>query len=103
MGRADNLELGTWNAACSLCGAKRKANQLVKNWQGFYRCPEHNEPRQSQDFVRGVEDKMGVPWSQPPNDIEIFFCTLNGQSAIPGVAFPGCMIPGNTVYSPELP
>jgi hypothetical protein len=63
-GRADLLELGTFNAACSMCGRKRKASQLVRNWQGLYRCPEHNEPRQPQDFARGVKDDMSVPWNQ---------------------------------------
>lgn len=64
-GRADYLLLGDYNAACSMCGRKRKASQLVRNWQGLYRCPEHNEPRQPQDFVRNVKDVMTVPWAQP--------------------------------------
>lgn len=64
-GRADYLLLGDWNAACSMCGRKRKASQLVRNWQGLYRCPSHNEPRQPQDFVRNVKDVMTVPWAQP--------------------------------------
>ena len=63
-GRADYLELGDWNAACSMCGRKRKASTLVRNWQGLYRCAEHNEERQPQDFVRGVKDNMSVPWIQ---------------------------------------
>ena len=63
-GRADFLALGDWNAACSMCGKKRKASTLVRNWQGLYRCPEHNEPRQPQDYVRGVKDDMSVPWAQ---------------------------------------
>lgn len=73
-GQADHLLLGDWNAACSMCGRKRKASQLVKNWQGQYRCPEHNEPRQPQDFARGIKENMGVPWAQ---DEQIFFVTFN--------------------------
>jgi len=65
MGTADYLELGTWNAECSMCGRKRKANQMVKNWQGMWRCPEHNETRQPQDFVRAVPDVQTTPWAQP--------------------------------------
>lgn len=38
---------------------------LEKNWQGYYVCPEHNEPRQTQDFVRAIPDMQNVPWSQP--------------------------------------
>ena len=93
-GRADYLELGDWNAACSMCGRKRKASELVKNWQGYYRCPEHNEPRQPQDFVRGEADIQTPPWVQPQTDLNIQICTYNGLSAIPDYALPGCMTPG---------
>lgn len=65
MGRADYLELGGWNAVCYQCGRKRKASMLVRNWQGYYVCPEHNEPRQPQDFVRSVPDVQTPPWVQP--------------------------------------
>lgn len=65
MGRADYLDLGTWNVVCYQCGFKRKANMMERNWQGYYVCPEHNEPRQPQDFVRGVPDDQIPPWVQP--------------------------------------
>lgn len=65
-GRADYLALGNWNALCSMCGRKRKASEMVRNWEGQYRCPVHNEIRQPQDFVRGVPDIMTPPWVQPP-------------------------------------
>lgn len=102
MGRADYWQPGDWNAVCSMCGRKRKASEMVKNWQGMYRCPEHDEPRHPQDFVRGVPDIQTVPWTQPPSETEAEFCSLNGQSAIPGYALPGCMIPGNFVFDPTL-
>ena len=65
MGRASYLLLGDWNVVCYQCGFKRKAGSLEKNWQGYYVCPEHNEPRQAQDFVRAIPDIQQVPWSQP--------------------------------------
>jgi len=65
MGRADYLALGDWNVQCFECGKKRKASQTVKNWQGYYVCPEHNEPRQLQDFARAVPDNQTPPWTQP--------------------------------------
>lgn len=81
MGRADYLELGQWNARCSMCSFKRKSGTLVKNWQGMWRCPEHNEPRQPQDYVRGVPDRQTPPWTQPQaGDIFIataLICTEN--------------------------
>lgn len=64
-GPQDFLKLGDWNAVCYQCGFKRKASYLVTNWQGYKVCPEHNEPRQPQDFVRGVPDTQMPPWTQP--------------------------------------
>ena len=84
-GRADYLELGDWNAVCYQCGRKRKASTLVQNWQGFYVCPVHNEPRQPQDFVRSVPDNQTPPWVQPmPADtfaITAFFCTEDSDTS----------------------
>jgi len=95
MGRADYLALGDWNSVCYQCGAKRKASELKKHWQGYYVCPEHWEPRQPQDFVRSVVDVQTAPWSQPePADTFVNTCTPNGRSAIPGYAVPGCATPG---------
>lgn len=65
MGRADYLLLGDHNAQCYQCGFKRKASMMERNWQGYYVCPEHNEPRQPQDFVRGVPDNQTPAWTQP--------------------------------------
>ena len=91
-GRSDYLALGEWNLACSMCGRKRKSSELVKNWQGQMRCPEHNEARHPQDFVRGVTDDMSVPYSQPETDIFIQYCTPNGMTGIAGYAVAGCAI-----------
>lgn len=102
MGRADYLELGDYNAACSMCGRKRKASQLVRNWQGMYRCPEHNEVRQPQDFVRVIPDVMSVPWAQKETDQFTKFCTYNGISAIPGLMLPGCSLPGRKQFNLEI-
>jgi hypothetical protein len=91
--RADYLALGDWNAVCYQCGRKRKASTLVKNWQGFYNCPEHNEARQPQDFVRNIKDNMTAPWAQPmPAPVFLDeFCT--NHIAIPEEAVPDCAIP----------
>lgn len=83
MGQADYLELGQWNARCSMCGFKRKSGTLVKNWQGMWRCPIHNEPRQPQDFVRAVPDVQTPPWVQPLNEDSfvagVLICTQNSD------------------------
>jgi hypothetical protein len=82
-----------------MCNRKYKASELIKHWQGMYRCRTCWEVRHPQDFVRGVPDIQSVPWAQPRRSIYISFCSFNGQSAIPGYATPGCMIPGRTVLS----
>jgi hypothetical protein len=64
-GRFDYFKGGDWNAYCDICGFKWKASYLKKRWDGFMCCPKDYEPRQSQDFVRGVPDNMSVPWSRP--------------------------------------
>src|SRR5271166_4311907 len=97
-GRADYFEEGDFNAACSMCGRKRKGGNLVRNWQGMWRCPEHNEARQPQDFVRGVQDIQAPPWVQPQLDNDLQICTYNGISAIPGIGLPGCMLPGRAIW-----
>lgn len=98
MPNSDHLDLGTWNAYCSLCNGTYKAHELQKHWTGLYRCKKCWEPRQPQDFVKAGPPEKPVPWVQPPNDVYVEdICTLNGNSAIPGYSLPGCMIPGNPV------
>ena len=74
MGKADYLALGDYNARCSMCGAKFNASQLVRNWQGMYRCRKCNEPRHPQDYVKAVPDIQTPPWTQPldtPTYVEV--------------------------------
>jgi hypothetical protein len=103
-GRADFFKGGDFNAYCSECGRKRKASDLVRNWQGMYRCPEHNEPRQPQDFVRSVPEQIGTPWAQILANADFtLFCSMNGCSAIPDWAMPDCSLPDSTNVDPTLP
>jgi hypothetical protein len=75
-GHADYLALGDWNAICSVCGRKYKASEMVKLPEGIggpwgggtYVCKRDWRPRQPQDFVRGIPDKMAPPWTQAPTD-----------------------------------
>lgn len=94
-GPADYFVLGDWNILCAQCGRKLKASQAVKNWQGTWRCPQHNEPRQPQDFVRGSRaEGQSAPFVQRPADITALLCDFNGQSAFAGYAVAGCMVVG---------
>ena len=64
-GRADYLALGDWNATCDVCGKKFKASMLRKRWDNLMVCQLDWEPRQPQDFVRGVPDDQVPPWTRP--------------------------------------
>src|SRR6266850_5094243 len=98
MSDADYLDLGNWNANCAMCGRKRKASELVKNWQGQWRCPDHNEPRQSQDYVRGIPEAQTPPWTQVAGQSFVAVCSPEDISAIPPRAIPTCVKPN--VVSP---
>lgn len=101
-GDNDDYVPGSWNAVCFRCGFKRKANQLMRQWQGYWVCPEHWEARHPQDFVRTPPDQMAAPWTQPrPGDYFIPVCTLEGITGGPGYGMPGCMMPG--YISPAYP
>lgn len=102
MGHADYFKPGDWNARCSMCGKKFKASELVKNWQGQWRCKTCNEPRHPQDFVRATKDTQTVDFVQDPPDIHIQVCTFNGLSAFPDYAQPDCSIPDNTLIDPTM-
>ena len=67
MGHADYLRHGTWNGICDRCGSKFKFSDLKLEWDGLYVCTANGcwEPRQPQDYVKGVMDDMSVPVSRP--------------------------------------
>lgn len=64
MGSRDYYKLGSWNCICDVCGLKRKAEELKLQWDGLRACQLCWTPRQPQDYVRGVPDPSGVPWSR---------------------------------------
>lgn len=65
MGSRDFYKKGDWNAICDVCGFKRKASEMKQRWDGVMVCEEDWEPRQPQDFVRGVPDTQSVAWTRP--------------------------------------
>ena len=99
MGKADYLKLGDWNAICDRCGVKFKGSALRKTWQGYFVCDRDWEPRQPQDFVRGIADPLAIPWARPKGaPQQITFCTPNGSSALPDAGTADCAI--NDYISP---
>jgi hypothetical protein len=67
MGHADYLRNGTYNGICDRCGSKFKFSDLKLEWDGLYVCTANGcwEPRQPQDYVKGIRDDMAVPVSRP--------------------------------------
>ena len=64
MGHADFAKKGSYNAVCDGCGFKFKAEELKMRWDGFMMCKKDWNPRQPQDFVRGIEDPQAPPWTR---------------------------------------
>ena len=105
MPHADYYAPGSWNFDCFRCGRTFKAFEGRKNWQGFWTCQKCWEPRQPQDYVRGVPDEMAPPWTQPPSgDVFVHFCTPNGTSAIADSAVADCAIADyvSPLYDPNV-
>ena len=101
---------GDWDAICDSCGRKFKASKLKQRWDGLMVDSLCWEPRQPQDFVRGVPDPQLVPWVRDEaTDTYDLVCTLVTQqaSADYGTAdcaqadfnqgyLPGCTTDGNS-------
>lgn len=64
MGRP-RYDKGDWKAVCDSCGFEFKASKLRKRWDGLMVCSKDWEPRQPQDFVKGVADIQTPPWTRP--------------------------------------
>jgi hypothetical protein len=56
---------GSWNVICDSCGRQFKAGDLKLRWDGLMVCQGDWEPRQPQDFVRGVADIQAPVWTRP--------------------------------------
>jgi hypothetical protein len=82
MGHADYYRSGTYNGICDRCGSKFKFSDLKLEWDGLYVCTANGcwEPRQPQDYVKGVRDDMAVPVSRP--DTTIFTDTITANTVI---------------------
>lgn len=65
MGKADYFLLGTYNSICDQCGFKYKDKDMRTQWDGLRVCKSCWEPRNPQDFVRGVQDNQSVPIARP--------------------------------------
>ena len=93
---------GDWNTICDVCGRKYKNTDLRKRWDGLMVCSQDFEERQPQDFVRARADQIAVPWSRPEaQDQFVGVCTVEGGTAIAGLAIGGCAICGTSKTFPD--
>ena len=63
---------GNEASCCDRCGFKRHRNQLRREWTGLVVCKECWEPRNQQEFVRGVPDRQQVPGGARPEPADVF-------------------------------
>jgi len=92
MSYRNRYEPGNWNVICDACGREYKANQLRKRWDGVMVCPQDWEPRQPQDFVRGVADKIVPEFTRPEqqDNFVVVACTMYTSQGVTGVGTTGC-------------
>jgi hypothetical protein len=86
MGRADFWKRGAWLAICDICGQKFHSTSLKERWDGLMCCRQDWNPRQPQDFVRGIPDPQAVPWTRTdvpppfvPNPVSLAITDFFGE------------------------
>jgi len=62
---ANYYKKGSWNVKCARTGFKIKAEDARQEWNGLIVRRESWEPRQPQDYVKGVPDNPAVPLARP--------------------------------------
>lgn len=93
MGDRDYLRLGDWNARCMRCNKKYKGTELQITWDQLWVCRRCWEPRQPQDFVRGIVEHPTPPFVYNPADTFIFeLCSPNAMTAIVDFAVCDCVV-----------
>lgn len=91
MSSVSRYDSGSWNVICDQCGRQYKSNELSMRWDGLMVCSGDWEPRQPQDFVRGVADKIAPPFTRPEQaDSFIPQCNIYSVNAIASVASADC-------------
>ena len=96
IGQSDFLSNKYYNMTCDRCGFKVKSNHMKQQWNGLWCCDSTIndcwEPRNAQDFVRGVPDNSSVYPARPdPNHAVI---TYWPYPCIAGIALCGFSVVG---------
>ena len=84
---------GHYNAICDICGMKTKAENLIRNYNGFmvHKDPAFGcfETRHPLDFVRAKSDTAKLPFTRPDSDGVDVGAAINAstQTTIPTGTF----------------
>lgn len=65
MGREYYFKPGSYYRICDRSGFRFRAERTKKEWQGLIVADRFWEPRNAQDYVRGVRDDQTVPEARP--------------------------------------
>jgi hypothetical protein len=76
-GQARNYVPGDYYLVCDYSGFKIKRSEAKMTWDGFLVRKDFWEPRQPQDFVRGLRDKITVAPGQTRGESTNDFLTDN--------------------------
>ena len=93
---------GNWKVSCQVCGFQFPSSEIKKRWDGVLCCQEDWDSKHPQLLIK-VREETSVPsFVSKDSDIHIAYCSLEAQSAYPGLAIAGCALAGNTRYSPDF-
>ncbi len=87
MGRADYYADGDYNIWCDRCGAKMKASEAKKTYDGYHVHEKCWYPRHPQELNKGMKDNQSVPFitSQPATVFTSGYVQLCNGSAFVSV------------------
>jgi hypothetical protein len=94
-GKNPGWESGNHWVVCDVCGFEYRQSEMRKRWDGLITCRFDWEIRHPQEFIRGVADDTRAKGFVRPRPADVFIgpqCSI--RSSTPGVAIPGCAIPG---------
>ena len=76
-GHARGYKPGDFNIICDYSGFKIRRSEARMTWDGYLVRADFWEPRQPQDFVRGLRDKISVAPGQTRGESTNDFLTDN--------------------------
>lgn len=84
---------GQYNVQCDRCGLWYKSSQCQLEWTGLFVCELCYEPRQPQDFLRGVDEHPNAEIPRPDVGLPGTYCLT--YTSVAGLAIAGCMLTNN--------